>query len=391
MPVTLLFLAGAMLAVAATSGWTIVPSPNKTNSNYLYGVAANTSSDVWAVGSAYNSSFQTQLTLVERWNGSAWTIVPSPSPGTAKFCGFQSYAGNYLYGVAAISSSDAWAVGEICPYGSGRTLIEHWDGTKWEVVSSPNEAGQTTNTLVSVAALSANDIWAVGNYLLNDQYQWNTLTEHWDGSKWSIVASPNAARGQKSFLNAVVAISSTDVWAVGYSEDTQQVPYDVPLIEHYDGNSWRIVNSPYPAPSQYNSLYGVTALAADDIWAVGYENQNTLGQTGTALIEHWDGVKWSLAPTPVVGNPTTLYGMAALSPTDIWAVGYANNSQSQPFPISEHWNGKNWTLVNASAPGKFVELLSTTAVNGKVWAVGAYSKQVQGSFLLNPETLTLLR
>ncbi len=171
----------SVLPIATASEWKVVRSPNKTNSNYLYAVTANSASDAWAVGSAYNSSIQNQLTLVEHWKGTSWAIVPSPNPGTAKFCGFQDYAGNYLYGVAAISTNDVWAVGEICPYGVGQTLAEHWNGTQWTLMASPSEPGAENSTLVAVAAVSGNDVWTVGNYQVGGgAYQWNTLIEHWD-------------------------------------------------------------------------------------------------------------------------------------------------------------------------------------------------------------------
>ncbi len=382
-------LMAASVSLAANSGWTVISSPNATNSNYLYSVAANSSADAWAVGAAYNSSIRTQLTLVEHWNGSAWSIVPSPNPGTAKFCGFQSYAGNYLYGVAAVSSSEAWAVGEICPYGFAGTLTEHWDGTKWAVVASPNESDAETNTLAAVASISSNDVWAVGNYQENATYQWNTLAEHWDGTQWSIVDSPNVAGADENYLLAVAAVSATDVWAVGYS--VTDITY-VPLIEHYDGESWTIVTSVYPPPSEFNQLNAVAAISATDIWAVGYENENSAGQYGGALTEHWDGTSWSLVDGPFLGSAINLYGIAALASNNVWAVGYAVNGSLgfDSHPLTEHWDGTGWTIVAAPDPGKAAELLSATTVGGSVWAAGAYSTTA-GIDLSNPLTLVVKR
>jgi len=387
-----LFLATSTIsAMAATSAWTVVSSPNKTNANYLYSVAASSATNAWAVGVAYKSSGQADLTstLVERWNGSAWSIVPSPSPGTAKLCGDPSYQGNYLYGVATVSSGEAWAVGEICPYGFGETLTEYWDGTKWAVVASPSESGADNSTLAAVASVSSNDVWAVGNYQEGGgAYQWNTLTEHWDGTRWSIVGSPNVAGAEANYLIGVAAVSTTDVWAVGYSEIDLEI--DVPLIEHYDGQSWTIIPSPYPPPSEFNGLYAVSAISANDIWATGYENENSSGQYGGALIEHWDGTNWSLVDGPFLGSAINLYGLAAVSSTDIWAVGDAWNGSLgfNLHPITEHWDGTHWALVSAPYPGKAAQLYGVTAVNGTLWTVGAYSATT-GIELSNPATLTL--
>src|SRR5439155_753020 len=143
---------------------------------HIMGVAAISANDVWAVG--YYSNGRTEQTLIEHWNGSSWSVVLSPNPpGT-------SYA--ELYGVAAVSANDVWAVGE---YGGG-TLVEHWNGSSWNTMPSPNpHIGTADHKLKGVAAVSASDVWAVGNYNSGTAYQ--TLVEHWNGSNWSVVPSPN--------------------------------------------------------------------------------------------------------------------------------------------------------------------------------------------------------
>ncbi len=376
-----------LLAVASTT-WLTISSPNSGTTNYLYGVSAISPSDTWAVGYAYNGS--NQLTLIEHWNGTNWAIVSSPNPGTQTRCG-TGYSGNVLSSVASLGSNNVWAVGYICGWQS-RTLIEHWDGVHWTVVPSPSVAGADSSTLVSVAAVSANNIWAVGNFQVGGQYQWNTLVEHWNGTQWNIVNSPNCSGKDKNFLNGVVAVSATNIWAVGYSEDDTASAIDVPLVEHYNGTSWSIVPSVYPSPSKYNALYGVTALSASDIWAVGYANENTQGQNGAALIEHWDGTRWKLVSSPLAGSATTLYGVVPVSSTDIWAVGYIQTSSVQFLPVTEHWNGTSWGVVTAPNPGKVAQLFGAATSNGQVWSVGAYSKSAmtQG-YMPNPLTLTMKR
>src|SRR5260221_12429446 len=83
----------------------------------------------------------------------AWSVVPSPSPGVE---------GNVLPAVASVSANDVWAVGEATD-ATGRqlTLTEHWNGTAWSVVASPN-VGSANNTLLAVAAVSTTEVWAVG-------------------------------------------------------------------------------------------------------------------------------------------------------------------------------------------------------------------------------------
>src|SRR6266567_3297398 len=95
----------------------------------------------------------------------AWTVVSSPNPGSV----------NDLNGVAAVSASDVWAVGEFINASNvNQTLIEHWNGHKWSVVPSPN-VGTHNNELFGVTAVSATDVWAVGFF--NAGFFNQTLTE----------------------------------------------------------------------------------------------------------------------------------------------------------------------------------------------------------------------
>jgi hypothetical protein len=132
-----------------------------------------------------------------------------------------------------------------------------------------------------------------------------------------------------------VALAPDNVWAVGYSTATQKPPpgqYDVPtttLIEHYDGTSWSVVSSPNVGPnSQYqsNRLLGITAVSPTDIWAFGSYFAASGSENQMTLLLHWDGTSWSLEPSP---NPTTtggflddiLFSGVVAGPDDVWIFG----------------------------------------------------------------------
>jgi len=102
----------------------------------------------------YLADFGFPQTLIEHWNGSTWSIVPSPNAGD----------GGELKAVAAVSASDVWAVGNSLGPGNGvkKTLVEHWDGSAWSVVPSPSPDMFTDDSLLSVAARSSQEVWAVG-------------------------------------------------------------------------------------------------------------------------------------------------------------------------------------------------------------------------------------
>ncbi|HVB20797.1 MAG TPA: hypothetical protein VNG51_02480 [Ktedonobacteraceae bacterium] len=94
--------------------------------------------------------------------------------------------------------------------GPAGILIEHWNGTQWKMVSSP--ALPAEGGLGSVAAVSSNDIWAVGSYT-NDVGQTATLIAHWNGTQWKMVSSPNP--GYYNILWAVAADKTGRAVAVG--------------------------------------------------------------------------------------------------------------------------------------------------------------------------------
>jgi len=198
-------LAAYDLRTACPPNWTLVDSPNPLSNNYLNGVAAVGPNDVWAVGSYYDyNNGSLGGTLMLHWNGTAWTQVPGAG-GTIDHQG-------YLNAVAAVASNDVWAVGYYCPGTACQTLIEHWNGTQWSVVSSPNRPGY--NELKGVAVISATDVWAVGYSAGNH----HTLTEHWNGQAWIIVPSPPASDLYNYILTSVSALAGNNVWAVGYME-----------------------------------------------------------------------------------------------------------------------------------------------------------------------------
>src|SRR5216683_1259674 len=235
--------------------------------------------DIWAVGDSFSPSTGVEQTLIEHWDGTSWSIVPSPNPTTTH--------DTFLSGVAEVSANDVWAVG-----GSGQTLIEHWNGEHWRIVASPNPPG-STGSLGAVAEVSAHDIWAVGTF--KNSTGGLPLIEHWDGEQWSIVASPNPTGSSFTFLNGVTEVSAHNVWAVGgYFTSVGSMVFQKTLIEHWNGKQWSIVPSPNVSGSTSDILNGVEEVSARNIWAVGVFFTRSAG--GLPLIEHWNGVQWSIVP-----------------------------------------------------------------------------------------------
>ena len=339
---------------ASAADWQIVASPSVgTGANSLAGVASAADNDVWAVGWAYNSGLSAYRTVIEHWNGTKWSVVKSRNTTNGY---------NFLNGIAVVAANDVWAVGQAAIGSTYNTLVEHWNGTAWSVVSSPNVPG-FSSTLQAITVVSANDIWAVG-YSTDSNFNNFTLTLHWDGTAWSIVPSPIF---DNDFLFAVDAVASNDVWAVG---DSRPNNYDaVTLTIHWDGSNWSIV------PSQNDIgddiFFGVAAIASNDVWAVG--NDGSL----STLAEHWDGTAWTIIPTPQFNPNATnevLVGIVALASNNIWTAGQyiVPIEGSAQFTLTENWDGSSWNFVASPNKKNSNNRLHgiTVTPNGTLWAVG---------------------
>ncbi len=307
--------------------WSVVTSPNPgSTSNALGGIGAASADDIWAVGTSSNNSTSAQ-TLIEHWNGTQWSVVTSLNPGSSS---------NALDGIAVISASDIWAVGSFSNNStSAQTLVEHWDGSQWSVVKSPNP-GSIGNGLGSITAVNTNNLWAVGGSYSNSNSQ-QTLVEHWNGTQWSVVKSPNPTGSTVNNLSGVAVVSANDIWAVGSGNG-----FSTTLIEHWNGSKWSIVQS--PNPGQINLLDGVAVVSANNIWAVG---QSLAGPGGQTLIEQWNGKQWNAVQSPNQPGSTNnfLVGIAVISASDIWAVGGFQDSNLALNTLTEYWNGSMWSIV----------------------------------------------
>ena len=284
-----------------------------------------------------------------------WSVVTSPNEGDS---------GTRLFAADAVSATDVWAVGHSQHGPSVRGLTEHWDGTAWTIV--PSFYTGNGGELYGVAAVSSDDVWAVGFTMANGYYR--TFAEHWNGVSWSRVGMPSKL-GVHNYLTSVTAVASDDVWAVGYTvavhASTQKT-----LVLHWDGAAWSIVPSPNPARDVlYNQLLSVDAFGPDDIWAVGfYDGPGEVEDL--PLVEHWDGGAWSIVAAPSADANTILHSVTAIGPSDVWAVGegFALNPGST---LVEHWDGSTWSIVPSPHPGSSSVLQSVAAISsGDIWALG---------------------
>ena len=270
---------------------------------------------------------------------------------------------NELFGVSAASSRGVWAVGVTLPSGGpARTLVERWQGRAWRTVPSPDRLSGG-NFLNAVVALSASDAWAVG-LSRSPGGPARTLILHWDGRRWAIAASPNAGPGG-NFLVSVAAASARDVWAAGY-RDARGVYRS--LVEHWDGDRWTVVRLP-PLGGPGNGLNAIDAGASDVVWAVG--GSATARGPSQPLVLRLDGRSWSAVPAPTSLHGATLNGVAAQGRA-AWVVG-ATRSGGGDRAFSLETDGRNWRAVALDPVTALSFDLNAiwAAARGDVWAVGS--------------------
>jgi hypothetical protein len=327
--------------------WAIVLTPNVgTGNNVLNGISAAAPDDIWAVGHAQFRS----LTL--HYDGSDWRIVPSPN--------LQS--GVRLEDVVALDADDAWAVGWS---GSGgdpddRNVAMHWDGQDWSIVPTPQPGGIDVDQLRAVDAVGPNDVWAVGRYL-DSNLNYRSLILHWDGGSWTVVQHTcDVVYG----LNGITVLSPSNIWAVGDSTTC-----------HYNGTTWTEVPSPQPR-SEYREigypLEDVSGASPDDVWAVGARViEYFKGVVFVGFAEHWNGTQW----TRVLDVPGQfLYGVEALASNDVWAVGTDGSG-----PLIAHYDGTSWSTAPTPEAGRGGRLGGIDRAGSELWAGGNFYPTTEGS------------
>lgn len=327
-------------------------------------------SNIWLVGSDSQGKV-----LALQWNGVQWSRTPVPTP-----------AGSSLSKLAASSANDIWAIGEtdygsIAPPGGGspspsHTLIEHWNGTRWSQIASPDLLPSARNLLQGVTAIAPDNVWAVGaagNDIAKSGYGPNTspFVEHWDGAHWRLVTLPTI---QSAGLNSVVALNANDVWAAG-SSSTDSGNSQSPLVIHWDGQSWNQVETLTINGGTPGRLLKITADASHHLLALGFD------QNGMPLLLSLSKGKWNALPVPPMTNATNadssynqFWDIAAHSSQDIWLAGesvHVPKSGASTFtPLVEHWDGQQWQSVPERYHGQ-ASLRTISVSAGIIWSSGS--------------------
>lgn len=316
--------------------WNLVSSPNPdTGRNLLRGIWANSSNDVWAVG---EYGLIPSKTLIEHWNGTNWTIINSPNPGLQT---------NVLHAVQGLSANNVYAVGYESDFGTPQMIALHWDGSSWTQQATPTVTGGSA--FQTIAVFGPDDIYAAGYKAVGAPGPTTgTLVSHWNGSEWNIESTPNQSNNRSNYITNINGLSSNDIWASGYSRVISGT-YQAMML-HKTGSDWNLVT--VPQPGLENFLYQIDIIAADNIRVAGQYNDGTqyrpfflhyngsswtieyspgggagivhnssddIWSAGSGFV-HYDGITWNSVSAPVP-NGGSILQMSRTSSADMWAVG----------------------------------------------------------------------
>ncbi len=363
---------------AATSGWYVATTPGTGADDIMLGSSCANAQQCMGVGISIENinSSGTDAPLVENWNGSSWSLGATPPLPSGD-------AGGGFFDVACVSGSDCWAVGAVLVAGGGNpsgTLIENWNGSSWSIVPSPNPSapGVVGAVLQGVSCTSASSCMAVGFATDDKGENLNDVIEQWNGTAWSIV--PGADTGQPfDQLSTVDCLAPDDCWAVGNAGPVQQNPNFLPifpgaggdqgLIEHWDGATWSVTPSAAEPSPNGGYLYGLTCVDAADCWASGATTDDT-GDASGLLLQHWDGSTWTdmSESVPDSSTPGMLSSLSCVSSVQCWVVGSqgtfggggGNNFRPQSF--IENWNGSSWSIEPSPDVAALSFLVSASCV-----------------------------
>jgi hypothetical protein len=364
-----LVLAAATASAAAT--WTRVASPNRgTVASVLQDVTTvpGSTTTAWAVGYSYDNNVAAYRTLVERYNGTSWAIVASPSGSAAGY--------SQLNHVDATAANNVWALGYDTQSGN---LVERYNGTSWSRLTATSSV-----SLRGLDVVGTNEAWFAG-------YTGSAAAiVHYVNGQWSTPFTLSGTGRHLLVLEAVTVAPNGDVWAVGWDRN-----YDAPgrpvssLVVRGHSGTW--TREPSPSPANRNTLNDVVALANGDIFAVGV-GQTVTGSaiTPRSLMLRLRSGTWSSLNVPAgeAGPTDQLLSVAAVSSGSLYATGYYSSPSSGMFePLLVHWTDANGGTFTMDQPSPALTLSATAqgvsaTPTGSLWAVGYTLSGANTTFIL---------
>jgi hypothetical protein len=315
-----------------------VPVPKRASSSYLNEVSCGGDSHCAAVGSSVSRAHGTAA-LAEVWDGRRWRLAALAIPATAR--------ASELLDVSCAAAASCFAVGDYTVgSGASRPLSEHWNGSRWRLLTTPEPAGTASAVLDGISCRAARCL-AVG-FAQNspDPFQAAGLAQEWTGHGWRILAFPDPGGAALVDVQDVSCPPRAPCLAAGFWEGAGQQPRS--LAERWRAGRWQLLKPP-PAEPPGVLLNGVSCPAAARCVAVGTRLTGTrAGQVLTG--QAWNGSRWRTmrfaAPPPATAS--FLNQVSCPVRARCLAVG-GQGSGRRAGPLAERWDGTGWRELRLPA------------------------------------------
>ncbi len=313
--------------------WSIVPVPDEAlRASALRDVSCTAANVCIAVGSTFlGGGYGEHKTYAVRWDGSNWSMMTMPKlpeGGGANLWGVSCTSSSFC-----VAAGTYWSKQEKGKEQEFKTLIEKWNGSSWSIQSSPNLEGKTFNSLADVSCSSSTACTAVGGHLFE---RWNgttwsiqtasfpygefggllesvscpsstscvavgeLLTASWNGTEWDVQKTPGL-----ELLKGVSCTSPTSCNDAGIKASGGV--YEV-VGWHWNGTEW-LPNNPQASSEEYElGLEGISCTAKYTCTAVGYHNKATGGFEPVAELALAPPAVTTEAATSVTSEGVTLNG-----------------------------------------------------------------------------------
>ncbi len=299
--------------------------------------------------------------FVDRWNGSAWSLLSGTVAGEMKHVTCIA-SGCFAVGVSG-GAAASWVISEF-PTGGGSWIVSAF--------TTPMPSGASEAMLDGISCTSGTACTAVGSYK-GPEGTHHPLVERWNGTAWTLQTAPNPAEG--SAQNAMLSVSCVSIGCITVGEAAGK-----PVAETWVGGTWALSSPKLPAGAKGGKLSSVSCTNASCV-AVGGSNEG--GGTEKPLAESFVGLVWSLTSVPVPAGAKGFDELAAVScatetsctATGAYATAIVGSQPSEMKTLAETWSGGTWTVQSSANSAQKLNALVDVSCN----AVGSCTTVGEGS------------
>ena len=267
----------------------------------------------------------------------AVTSLPAPA-ATAAVAAPQAFTpADQFHGVSCPSNRSCVAVGWYIPAdGIKRPLAGRWDGSSWHLLFPRVPGGAAASELRAVSCASPSACLAIGDTGTGGAGSGKLFAERWNGSTWRMVPIADPGR---AVVSAMSCPSAQSCFAAGYRSSNKAI------TERWNGRKWSLVTPRRPRPN--SQLLGISCPGLRNCYASGWSSGTSFTAVQHALIEHWDGRRWSTRPLPGTPGGTSLGSVSCPTGTRCTAVGASALGEAFRMQVNDLKAGR-WTARQLS-------------------------------------------